>query len=337
MMEQQLWKVRLEVGNYCNLRCPLCVRESINKKILNNIHLTVDNVRKFLPRIFLRHHVSEVYLSGAVAEPTLNPDFIEIVKHLMQHTQVYIDSNGSTRTVEWWKELGKTGVYCTFAPDSIKPKNNKYRINSNTDKVIRNIKAFVSGGGNASWKYIPYSHNDDELEEHKRISESIGATFMFAQPRIIPKNIEDSLDISVSSITRSDKDEVSYVDEGTPHHYCKLFGDIQDYLIEISPEGIVYPCCMMPRDFYLTYENYFISGDPTPNLNTGNQPKRVSFRQTILPLIEENGGIESLSLYNHSIQKILRSPFYDKLLKQSWEDKRSFCNNFCSSSKYKLN
>lgn len=331
------WKVRLEVGNYCNLRCPLCVRESINKNILNKIHLTVDDVKKFLPRIFLHHHVSEVYLSGAVAEPTLNPDFIEIVKHLMKYTKVYIDSNGSTRSVDWWKELGQTGVHCTFAPDSIKPKNNKYRINSNTEKVIRNIKAFTNAGGNSFWKYIPYSHNDDELEEQRAISDSIGSNFIFAQPRIIPKDVQEFLDITSSSIIRDDKPEISYLDKGTPEYYCKLFGDIEDYLIEISPEGIVYPCCMMPRDFYYTYENYFINGDPNPNLNTGNDPKRVSFRKTILPLIEENGGIESLSLHKNSIQKILKSPFYSILLKKSWKDKNSFCNNFCSSSKYILN
>ena len=38
-------------------------------------------------------------MSGAVAEPTLNPDFIDIVKYLMLHSSVYIDSNGSTKNI----------------------------------------------------------------------------------------------------------------------------------------------------------------------------------------------------------------------------------------------
>ena len=92
------WKVRLEVGNYCNLKCPLCVRESIDKKTLNSIHLSLDDVKKFLPRTFLHLQVSDVYLSGAVAEPTLNPYFIDIVEYLMEHSSVHIDSNGSTKT-----------------------------------------------------------------------------------------------------------------------------------------------------------------------------------------------------------------------------------------------
>lgn len=331
------WKVRLEVGNYCNLKCPFCVREIVNKKSLNTIHLSLDTVKKFLPRTFLRFRVSNVYLSGAVAEPTLNPYFIDIVKYLMSHSKVTIDSNGSTNNIEWWKELGKTGVKCTFAPDSIKPKNNKYRINSNTDKVIENIKAFTDAGGKSTWKFITYSHNEDELEEQKKIAKNLGSDFTFAQPRLIPKLLEDKISFTSSSLIKKDKDQISYTDNNTPDYYCKLFGDIGDYLIEISPEGIVYPCCMMPRDFYFVYENFFLFGDTTPNLTTEKkEPKRISFINTIVPLIEKNGGIQSLSLHNYSIQEILKSPFYDVLLKKTWEDKCSFCNNFCNSRKYDL-
>lgn len=336
-MKLENWRVRIEIGNYCNLKCPLCVREIVDKKILNNIHLSLDDIKKFLPRIFLQHSVVEIYLSGAVAEPTLNPQFIEIVKYFMEYATVYIDSNGSTRNIEWWKELGSTGVHCTFAPDSIKENNNKYRINSNTNKVIENIKAFTDAGGKSVWKYIPYSHNSDELEEQQAIADSVGAAFTFVQPRIIPERLEGLLDISMSSLTRTDKPEVSYTDDNTPEYYCKLFGEVGDYLLEISPEGILYPCCMMPRDFYPVYENYFLNGDTTPNLDiNGKTLKTISFIETIVPLIEQNGGIQSLSLYNHSIQQILSSPLYMSLIKQTWNDKCGYCNNHCISSKYNL-
>ena len=259
----------------------------------------------------------------------------------MTHTRVHIDTNGSTtRPEEWWKELGETGVECEFAPDSLKPDNNVYRINSNTDRVIRNMKAFVSGGGKAFWKHIPYSHNDDEQEEQRKIAESIGALFYVAQPRPMPKEKSKVLGITMpESLGKKDKQEVAYYDEGTPEHYCKLFGDIGDYLIEISPEGIVYPCCMMPREFYFFYENYYLNGDPTPYTShdwvNKPDPKRQSFQETILPLIEEGGGIESLSLHHHTIEEVLASPFYATLLKDSWKkNEKSFCKEHCNSCKY---
>ena len=325
------WNVRIEVGNYCNLRCPLCVREKLGNNIINSIHLSLEDVKKFLPKQFLHLDVIVVYLSGAVAEPTLNPEFINIVKYLVRYSKVVIDSNGSTRSVDWWAKLGATGVNCDFAPDSIKPNNNKYRINSNTDKVIENMRAFVAAGGVAEWKFIPYAHNEDEMEEHRAIAKSIGAKFTFIQPR-------DASEINVvqNATQFSDgKDVEPYYDKGTPHNYCKLFGNVGAGLIEISPEGIVYPCCMMPRQFYTVYEEYFVNGNTTPNLIPAGKKKYQSFIDTVVPLIENGGGIESLSLHKHSIRDILKNEFYTNL-KKSWSDKAHFCNNYCDHAKYKL-
>jgi len=301
----------------------------VDKNALNSIHLPLKDVHKFLPKFFLHHEVDSLYLSGAVAEPTLNPEFIDIVKYLIKYCRVVIDSNGSTRDVKWWAELGATGVNCDFAPDSIKPNNNKYRINSNTEKVIDNMRAFISAGGIAEWKYIPYAHNEDELDDHRRIANSIGAKFTFIQPRDAETDA-----ISNSTAFADGKDINPYYDHGTPHNYCKLFGDVKG-LIEISPEGILYPCCMMPRQFYTVYRNYFINRNTTPDLSHHEQPKYQSFINTVVPLIEESGGIESLSLYKHSIREILNNGFYSGL-KRSWEDKSHFCNNHCHHSQYKL-
>jgi len=325
------WDVRLEVGNYCNLRCPLCVREKLDNTIINSIHLPTEDVKKFLPRFFLLRQVNCVYLSGAVAEPTLNPEFIDIVKYLIKYSKVSIDSNGSTRDVKWWAELGATGVKCDFAPDSIKPNNNKYRINSNTDKVIENMRAFVAAGGVAEWKFIPYAHNEDEENEHRAIAKSIGAKFTYIQPRDASKldNVQNSSEFA------DGHNAETYYDKGTPHSYCKLFGDVSIGLIEIFPEGIVYPCCMMPRQFYVVYEDYFANRNTTPNLSPDDRPKYQSFIDTVVPLLEDSGGIESLSLYKHSITDILKNKFYINLQK-SWNNKEHFCNNYCGHIKYKL-
>ena len=330
------YNVRLEVSNYCNLRCPLCVRESpLNKQVLNNTHLSLDDVRKFLPRFFLHRQVNWIYLSGAVAEPSLNPELIGIVKYLKKYNTVAVDSNGSTRNVDWWSEFGATGVICTFAPDSIKPNNNKYRINSNTDKVIENMRAFVSAGGVAKWKFIPYAHNEDELEDQRKISNDIGAEFLVAQPYPIKGKTDN---VENSHLFPKDGKLVDYTKDSTPHHYCKMMGDVEERLLEISPDGIVYPCCYVPRQLYTVYEDYFLSGNISPKVEythvNGWTENFDNFIESFVPLIEEQGGIESLSLHKHSIHEILSSPFYKSALKQSWEDKQHFCNNHCGNKKY---
>ena len=323
------WNVRLEVGNYCNLRCPLCIREMVDKNTINSLHLSLEHAKKFLPRFFLHREVDNLYLSGAVAEPTLNPEFIDIVRYLIKYCKVIIDSNGSTRDTKWWAELGTTGVTCDFAPDSIKPNNNKYRINSNTDKVIDNMRAFISTGGVAEWKYIPYTHNEDEIDDHRAIAKSIGAKFTLVQSRNA-KNIN----LGNSKMFADGKDKMPKTDHGTPHNYCKLFGDSIG-IIEITPEGIIYPCCLMPKQFYTVYKKYFIDRDPTPDLSHVNNKKHQSFVSTVVPLIEESGGIESLSLHKYTIRNILRNQFYTSLQK-AWDNKNHFCNNHCTYSQYKL-
>ena len=87
------WNVRLEVGNYCNLRCPLCIREMVDKNTINSLHLSLEHTKKFLPRFFLHREVESLYLSGAVAEPTLNPEFIDIVKYIKIYCTVVAPLN----------------------------------------------------------------------------------------------------------------------------------------------------------------------------------------------------------------------------------------------------
>ena len=45
---------------------------------------------------------------------------------------------------------------------------NMYRVATNYDKIIENAEAFISGGGIAVWKMIPFDFND-ELEEKAKM------------------------------------------------------------------------------------------------------------------------------------------------------------------------
>jgi len=331
------YDLRLEIGNHCNLRCPLCLRQSpvLDKNVLNRVHLSLNDVKKFLPRFFLTNQIKSVLISGSSSEPTMNSNLINIVKYLIKYnSNIIVDSNGSTRNIDWWAELGATGVQCDFAPDSIKPNNNKYRINSNTDKVIENMQAFISAGGTARWKFIPYAHNQDELEEQRTISKSIGATFFVAQPFTVRNRTEKVED---SDLFPKDHKLVRYTENSTPHHYCKILGEIQN-LLEISAEGIVYPCTFSSRQLYYVYGDYFVSGNTTPKVNfeyvKGWTENLDSFIESFVPLIEDQGGIETLSLHHYSITEILNSPFYKNTLKQSWSNKEHFCNKHCNHVKY---
>ena len=336
-MSSILWEIRLEISNYCNLKCPFCVRQrDVGTYKLNSKHLGLREIKTWLPKSFLLFQTKKIiYISGAVAEPTLNPECIEIVKYLSQICQINLDSNGSTNNENWWYKLGETKINCIFSPDSLVKNNSLYRINSNTEKVISNIKAFVNGGGNAIWKYIPFEHNENELEEQKNIAEKIGAKFSIIQPNgFHPTNtIKPSKHFPNS---KSVNDNIT--NNQTPQHYCKILGTGSSNLLEISPDGILYPCCFSALSIFNVYANFYSHGDPKPNttITPFTEERLKTFIKYMVPIIENQGGIKTISLYHNNIRDILNTDIYKFALQKSWETGNEFCLNQCSSRKYEF-
>jgi MoaA/NifB/PqqE/SkfB family radical SAM enzyme len=340
-------KVRLEISDYCNLQCPMCARAT-NKEILNKTHLSLETVKEWLKPSFLYIKVKHIFLSGAVAEPTLNPECIDIAEYLSTYKYVTIDSNGSTNNEDWWYELGKrTKDKCEviFSPDSLKPNNNLYRINSNTDKVLKNIKSFNSSGGKSLYKFIIFSHNEDELEEHKKIAKDLGC---YKFQLVIPtgwadKDTKDTFEVKTKNknytlsksniVPKKNKDNK---ENKTPHEYCYL-KENERKLIEISSWGIIYPCCMVPKHFFMVYKNFILHEDPTPSVDEtlfNSNMRYQYFVKYMVPLIESQGGIKTLSLKYNSIANILGSNFYKFLLEDSWNNNNKFCLEQCNSAPY---
>lgn len=338
MQNNILWDIRLEISNYCNLKCPFCVRQrGIGEYKLNSKHLTLKEIKNWLPKSFLLFQTKKIiFISGAVAEPTINPECNEIIQYLSQVCKISLDSNGSTNNEDWWYKLGNSQITCIFSPDSLIKNNNLYRINSNTEKVISNMGAFIKGGGKAIWKYIPFKHNENELEEQKNIALNIGAKFSVVQPNkfISTDTIEPS-----KHFPNSEHVNDSISDNNIPQHYCKLLGSQSTNLLEISPDGILYPCCFSAQGIFLVYANYYISGNPEPNIQiTPDMSERTkAFIKYMVPMIEEQGGIKSISLYHNSIKNILKTNFYKSALEKSWQTGNEFCTKYCASRGYIFN
>ena len=137
--------IRLDLGNFCNLKCPSCFRTTWNAPWLNTSHTKLDEVKQWFPQEFLDERVKTFNLNGASSEPTLNPQFMEIVEYLSPHVKfLKVSSNGSTRNSDWWYNLGKTKAHVFFSVDTLTPGNELYRINANTEKILKNLLTFAS-------------------------------------------------------------------------------------------------------------------------------------------------------------------------------------------------
>lgn len=261
-------KIRLDLGNYCNLDCPSCFRQAITKDYnnkyetdlkyhpyLNNRYVTVDDVKQWFPKEFLSKRIKNMLFDGASSEPTLNPYFNEILDYFVGNVEeVTMSTNGSTRNAKWWEKIGKTKLYPTFSIDSLKPNNNLYRINADTNKIIENMKAFISAGGKAKLKMILFKHNQDEVNDFISLSKELGCDF-----ELIPafEFVNDIVSYDVINGDKTYKIEKNTIQErnltyrelhsSNPEDYCILK---TTKTIIVHSNGVIYPCCHIEGQFF---------------------------------------------------------------------------------------
>ena len=112
----------IELTSFCNIDCPGCFRQ-VKRKVVNDIldkdMLTFDRLKKWItPSDF--PNLKLINFCGSIDEPTLHPEFLQIVSYFLDHSlDVNISSNGSTKTKKFWNELGQKKVSVFFGIDGI--------------------------------------------------------------------------------------------------------------------------------------------------------------------------------------------------------------------------
>jgi hypothetical protein len=97
-------------------------------------------------------------------------DGAEIVEYLTEHSvRVHINTNGSTRTPDWWARLARAGVSIGFALDGLADTHHLHRQDTDWYKVIANAEAFIAAGGRAVWRFAPFDHNRHQEDACKKL------------------------------------------------------------------------------------------------------------------------------------------------------------------------
>ena len=335
-------KIRLDLGNYCNLDCPSCFRQEKTREYnkenntnikshpyLNNHYVTLDEICKWFPKEFLTKRIYHMFFCGASSEPTLNPEFTKIVNYFSDKVgRISMSTNGSTRNTDWWYELGKTKIHPTFSIDSLKPNNNLYRIGSDTNKIIENMQAFVSSGGKATLKHILFKHNQDEVDDFIKLSKELGCEYKLV-PAFEFTDDKTSYEVTSNGKTYTLEKNTIY-ERNQPHRnlnpdpesYCLL---TTTKTIIVHSNGVIYPCCHIEGEFFDIYEDFFIDESKTKP-----KQKHKQIYDDFVKKIEIQGGIKSLSLRYNTIEDILNSSFFKSTLQLSWKLKT---NKTCLSCK----
>jgi hypothetical protein len=105
---------------------------------------------------------------------TLNPNIV-----------LGMNTNGALQTTFWWHELGRIlnqpRDYVVFGIDGLEDTNSTYRVGSNWNKLMANIRAFIEAGGSAHWEMLVYKHNQHQVEACEQLARDMGFTWFRAK------------------------------------------------------------------------------------------------------------------------------------------------------------
>tara|TARA_B000000609_G_C24178410_1_gene355854 strand:+ start:466 stop:1392 length:927 start_codon:yes stop_codon:yes gene_type:complete len=289
--------IDVELTSFCNIECPGCFRQVKNNKvnsILNSDFLKFENLKKWIT-IDDFPNLNLINFCGSIDEPTLHPEILDIVDYFSKICNINISSNGSTKTETFWKELGKYKISVFFGIDGIDQKSlEKYRIGSNFKKIQRNYRAFIDAGGQATWQFIVFDHNEHLIDEAMKISKNEGFN-NFRKVYSHRKGNQES-----KKIKKKESKEI----------FCKYGNQKRLFL---NHTGALLPCCFFNSEFLQVY--------------SGNEP-RTEFDYKYI----EQGGVLCNNLKYISPNEIINGELFDFIIK-SWKNKPiSRCLSTCKKT-----
>jgi len=285
--------LEVELTNRCNLKCPMCFRNQLDLK--RKVDIDIDLFDKFdLSKI------KKVDICGTISEQTFHPRFFDFIDKFSSDTAIAISTSGNTHDAKWWKKLGHKlnehkDSFVIFALDGLEDTHSIYRIGSNFNKVIENIKAFNESGAESYAQFIIFKHNQHQMEDVKKLSYELGCKkFLMRTSSHYNEKLErpDIIDVKTRHELCDSKKEKEV--------RCKHL-DKESVFIDYN--GNVFPCCFFIKCKYLNLDKYKEESE----------------------LFEKYK--DQINLYENSLDKILESEFYSSIYKK-YKD-FGICKSFC--------
>ena len=170
--------VHVEASSKCNAWCPACPRNN------QGFGLAPDLIEQDLIPVTFEEIISSmpllhgVQLCGNLGDPIASQYIIEIVDIAKKYAKkVQIHTNGSLRDSIWWKRFAQQLVNVDhdvwFGIDGLAGVHEVYRQGTNFHKIIKNAQSFIEHGGQATWQFIPYKHNEHQIKDCLKLSQKL--------------------------------------------------------------------------------------------------------------------------------------------------------------------
>lgn len=331
----QITSLALEVTSHCNLKCPQCGRTSTDGRFASQyLQLRHWRTDALLPHLEIErlNNLKFVRIEGDNGDALMHPGIEEIIQHFYDAPSkpvILIFTNGSMRSTDWWRSLGKNfpdRLVMQFSIDGLSNTNHLYRVNSDYDKIIKNAQAFIEGGGLATVRSIIFKHNEHQVQEIHDTMLGLG----FKQLIMIPNDVTrfwtgDRYEVYVDGIKSHDIYPTRYKQQDLNKYCYKNHGlvlrgpqridgkiicpGIAGSELTVTYLGHVIPCCMVHSDY-----DYKIPANDLWRSIVGDRSKVDLHKRSISEILSDP------DLYFHRLEMSLR----DSKIHQT-------CSSYCGN------
>ena len=316
--------LHIELSTKCNASCPMCSRNNggygENEKIKIE-NMTLEVVQQNMPNELIAH-LKRLIVCGNFGDPLMNPELVQIFeffKKMNPALKIELHTNGGIGSSETWSQLASLVHFCRFGIDGLEDTNHIYRRGVKWNRLLENVRTFISAGGNAEWAFIAFKHNQHQINEANTISQNLGFK-KFISKRSNRQILNNGDYIEKWPVYKS-KDQIDYYIESAEDEKSKTNlenfrslaetqADYKNYLnstvinckvkseksVYLSVEGLVFPCCWLAINYAL----------------------KESSQQTVKELLARiHADEDDLSFIKNPILEIVAGTFFSEIEK-SW-------------------